>query len=460
MRLLRYLFRILFTLLGSAWPALATAGLFEIQVIEKGSGWPVPMVELKTTNHERFVSDNAGRIAFDLPEFMGREIWFDIWSPGYEVERDGFGNRGVRLTPKPGAKQTIEVERTMLAKRIGRVTGAGLFSESQKLGYENDWKESGLTGCDSVQNALHNGKLYWAWGDTNIARYPLGLFHMTGAVSIPRPLKSYEPPLKLEFEYFKNDQSRPRTICKMDGEGPTWLSGCVSLPDKSGKPRLVGCYNKIRNALETYRIGLCVWSEEQENFEHLATIWEDKPGALKKPGLLPEGQALLWTDEKGKQWVVFGDPLPRLRCAANFEAWSDPAQWEALNPQKSILSKEGKEVKPHRGGVAWNSYRKRWVTVFTQHFGEPSFLGELWYAEADTLFGKWGDAVKVLSHPDYSFYNPRLHPRFTEEGSPILLFEGTYTKQFSGTKVPTAKYDYNQILYRLDLDDPKISGGN
>ena len=38
-----------------------------ITVVEKVSGWPVPMVELRTIHQVRFVSDNAGRIAFDLP---------------------------------------------------------------------------------------------------------------------------------------------------------------------------------------------------------------------------------------------------------------------------------------------------------------------------------------------------------------------------------------------------------
>ena len=70
-----------------------------IEVVEKGTGWPVPLVELRTIHHERFVTDNAGRIAFDLPELMGRETWFDVIGQGYEVPRDGFGFRGVRLTP-------------------------------------------------------------------------------------------------------------------------------------------------------------------------------------------------------------------------------------------------------------------------------------------------------------------------------------------------------------------------
>jgi hypothetical protein len=90
-------------------------------------------------------------------------------------------------------------------------------------------------------------------------------------------------------------------------------------------------------------------------------------------------------------------------------------------------------------------------------FGEPSAFGEVWYAEADSPFGPWGPAVKILSHKNYSFYNPRLHPEFTPADSPILLFEGTYSQTFANRPEPTPRYDYNQIMYRLDLDDPKLA---
>ena len=39
----------------------------------------------------------------------------------------------------------------------------------------------------------------------------------------------------------------------------------------------------------------------------------------------------------------------------------------------------------------------------------------------------------------------------------FVYFEGTYTATFSGTSVKTPRYDYNQILYRLDLDDPRLN---
>ena len=117
---------------------------------------------------------------------------------------------------------------------------------------------------------------------------------------------------------------------------------------------------------------------------------------------------------------------------------------------------DGKPIAPHRGSIAWSAYRKKWVAVFTEHFGKPSALGEIWFADADAPTGPWGPAVKVVTHANYTFYNPRLHPEFTSPESPVLLFEGTYTKQFADHAPATPRHDYNQVLYRLDLDDPAL----
>lgn len=427
-----------------------------IQVVEKGSGWPVPLVELRTTHVVRLVTDNAGVIACDLPEVMGRETWFDVIGHGYEVPKDGFGYRGVRLRPEPGKTLRVEVNRTIIARRLGRITGAGIFGESQKLGAELDWRESGVFGSDSVQNAVHNGKLFWLWGDTTLPHYPLGIFDSSSATSSLQPIATFEPPVRLKLDYFRDRSGRPRGVAKMPGDGPTWLTAYVSLPDKAGKQRLVASYSKIRPPLEAYEWGLCVWDHEKENFEKLKTVWT-KSETSPKPPPFPEGHPALWKDSTGKEWVLFGNPLPRLRCAASFEAWQDPAKWEALTAQQTLVAGGStNRVKPHSGAIAWNAYRKRWVTIFMESFGKPSTFGELWYAEAEAPTGPWGPAVKVLSHENYTFYNPRIHPEFTAESSPILIFEGTYTAEFANRPPKTPRYDYNQILYRLDLDDPRL----
>jgi hypothetical protein len=428
-----------------------------ITVVEKGSGWPVPMVELRTVHEVRFVSDNAGRIAFDLPELMGQDTWFTVTSDGYEVPADGYGKRGVRVTPRPGKSLTIEVGRTCIAKRLGRLTGAGLFGESQKLGLESDRKESGVLGCDSVQNAVHDGRIFWAWGDTSIARYPLGIFDTTSATTAIRPLATFTPPLQLRFDYFADDAGGPRGVAKMPGKGPTWLSGCVTLPDKTGTQRLVAAYVKSKPPMEGYESGLCAWNEKRSSFEHLRTVWTKSEATPKQPPM-PQGHPVIIDGDDGKKWALFGHPFPKLRCPATFEAWQDPGRWENVTAPEGIRSSpDGKLIKAASGSIAWNVYRKRWVTIFMELFGAPSGFGEIWYAEADSPYGPWGPAVKVLSHNNYAFYNPQLHPEFTPADSPILLFEGTHSKTFANHPEPTPRYDYNQILYRLDLDDARLA---
>ncbi len=242
----------------------------------------------------------------------------------------------------------------------------------------------------------------------------------------------------------------------MPGTGPTWLSGVISLPDRDGIPHLVASYVKIKPPLEAYERGLCVWNDRTERFDRLKVIWTRSTDSSKPPRQ-PDGHPALWNDDAGNRWVFFGNPLPTLKCPATFEAWQDPAQWVPIDPQSTIVSAgDGGPVQPHSGSIAWNPYRRRWVTVFMQRFGKPSAFGELWYAEADAPGGPWGPAVKVLSHDNYTFYNPRIHWESSNPNSPVLLFEGTYTQQFAADPSPTPRYDYNQILYRLDLDDPKL----
>jgi hypothetical protein len=395
-----------------------------------------------------------------MPELMGRETWFEVIGHGYQAAPDGFGYRGVRLTPKPGHTLRVEVQRTIIARRLGRLTGGGLFAEAQQLGLTTDWHESGVLGCDSVQTALHRGRRFWLWGDTTLARYPLGIFHSTAAFTAPQPLVSFEPPVQLQFEFVTDEQGAPRAVARMPGDGPTWISACVSLPDQTGTMRLVASYVKIKPPLEPYEWGLCVWNDDRQQFDRLKTVWIRSDEAPNPPPH-PEGHAVLWDDESGQAWVLFANPFPALRCPATFEAWQNPDTWEILTPQATVpVAGSDEVIRPHTGAhcgsIAWHPWRQRWVAVFLQSLGRPSAFGELWYAEADTSTGPWGPAVKVLSHDNYTFYNPRLHADLSQANSPILLFEGTYTFQFADRPVPTPRYDYNQILYRLDLDDPRL----
>ncbi|MBE3123620.1 MAG: hypothetical protein IMZ65_02325 [Planctomycetes bacterium] len=115
----------------------------------------------------------------------------------------------------------------------------------------------------------------------------------------------------------------------------------------------------------------------------------------------------------------------------------------------------GQPVQLHGGSIHWNAYRDRWVMIGLQVYG-TSMLGEVWFAEAAAPTGPWRWARKIVTHEQYSFYHPAQHPFFDQEGGRIIYFEGTYAETFSGNPLPTPRYDYNQIMYRLDLADPRL----
>jgi hypothetical protein len=116
---------------------------------------------------------------------------------------------------------------------------------------------------------------------------------------------------------------------------------------------------------------------------------------------------------------------------------------------------------PGRGGLDpgigvelnyyWNEFRQRWVMLTS------SKPGEIWFAEGDTPVGPWVYARRVVAHDNYNFYNPTQHPFFDQDNGRLIYFEGTYTASFSGAKEKTPRYDYDQIMYRLALDDARLN---
>ncbi len=67
---------------------------FRIQVVDEQTGRGVPLVELRTVNQIRYVTDSNGIVAFDEPGLFNRKVFFTVTSHGYEAAKDGFGYRG------------------------------------------------------------------------------------------------------------------------------------------------------------------------------------------------------------------------------------------------------------------------------------------------------------------------------------------------------------------------------
>ena len=66
--------------------ALAEDKPFCIEFIDSVTGRGVPLVELLTVHGDRFVTDSAGRVAFQEPELMGREGYFTVRGHGFRLD--------------------------------------------------------------------------------------------------------------------------------------------------------------------------------------------------------------------------------------------------------------------------------------------------------------------------------------------------------------------------------------
>ncbi|MFO0810584.1 MAG: hypothetical protein U0746_18305 [Gemmataceae bacterium] len=469
----------------------------EIHVIDAATGRGVPLVELVTVNQVKFVTDNAGRIALHEPDLLDREVFFSVRGHGYEAKRDGFGIAGVRIVPRRGQVVAVSVTRRNVAERLCRLTGDGLYRDSALLGHAVPKSNNGLVvGQDSVQAAVYRNRVYWFWGDTLRINYPLGLFRMAGATT-PIPDGKTDPAAGIPFDYFVDKTGFTRAMMPLADrpQGVVWVSAVFVVPDETGTDRLVGHYSRRKGLENEYEQGIALFDDEKAVFASARQL------PLTESWRRPSGHPIVY-DDAGTRWLLFGSPTPNVRVPARLADVLDPTKYEAftcaqgkdpeLDPegrpawrwQKDLPSVDSKteerwvksgKLKPeharfcpanaavpaervvlHSGTVRWNAHRQRWVLVAGQVGGKTSFLGEVWYAEATRPTGPFLKAVKVTSHDKQTFYNVCHHAFLDRDNGRTIHFEGTYTAEFSGNPERTPRYDYNQVLYRLDLDAPAL----
>jgi len=483
---------------------------FKIQVVDRQTGRGVPLVELRTTNNIRYFTDSNGIVAFYEPGLMDRDVFFFVESHGYEFPKDGFGFRGTRLKISRGGSAVIKIDRLNVAERIYRITGQGIYRDSVLTGHpvplQNPVLNGQVMGQDSVFTCLYHGRLFWMWGDTGRPSYPLGHFAMAGAVSNLPEQGGLDPAIGVDLKYYVAEDGFSRPLSPLKEPGLVWLDGLLTVKDNEGRERMVAKFARLKNLGEVLERGLVVFNDVTQSFEPLV-----RSGVEFLP--FSNSGHTFSVDVEGRKYYYFATPFPlavRMRVRAEWDDVIDANCYEvltALKPKKSAgqleprlnpvksnkpyrwirfdeltgddvsaknsvieaLKKEtkdvqlydietGKEISPHGGTVYFNSYRQRWISIFVQQFGQSSFLGEVWYAEADTPVGPWAYAKKIVTHNKYSFYNPKQHTFFDKEGGRKIFFEGTYTFTFSGSlENATPRYDYNQIMYRLNLDDNRLA---
>jgi hypothetical protein len=477
---------------------------FAIKVVDEQTGRGVPLVELKTTSEIRFVTDSNGLVAFFEPGLMDTDVFFNVSTHGYEFPKDGFGYRGVRLHPKAGGETTIKIKRINIAERLYRITGGGIYRDTVLLGRKAPTSQPVINGLvlgqDSVQTCAHQGKMWWFWGDTNQPAYPLGNFHMSGATSALKP----DANVGIDLSYFVDAKGFARGMFPMKEEGPVWADAFVTLPDEKGRERFICHYVRVRGLEARLEQGLGIFNDEKGIFERWVKIDTNEE-------ITPKGHPIR-VKQNGADYFYFLAPYPNIRVKADIASLRDLSNYETFtclkpgakfdksNPQvdrdkngkliwnwkkhtglvssadQVSLEKSGliksdefwarprdvdtkKIIDISGGSVYWNDYRKKYVMIFVQWMGS-SLLGEAFYSEADAPQGPWISARKIVTHDNYSFYNPKHHPFLDEEGGRVIYFEGTYTAMFTDNQTRTPRYEYNQMMYRLDLSDPRLKLDN
>lgn len=482
---------------------------FGIEVVDQDTQRGVPMVELLTTSGVRLYTDSAGLVAFYEPGLMNQKVWFAISAHGYEFAQDGFGLRGVSLLTTPGTIERLKIKRINIAERLYRITGEGIYRDTVLLGRKSPIAHgllnASVTGQDGILTAIYRGKLYWLYGDTSRLSYGLGNFAMTGATT-PPPEK-LDPDRGFDLNYFTNRDGFVRPMAPVPGEGVVWLSGLVTLRDHSGQEKMLAWFQRRRGLGAVLENGFMLYSHQKDLFEKIKDAPLDTP-------YFPVGYPSRIRGEDGVERIYFTTPYPALRVKADRESYLDLSQYEGYTCLKrdsryqgktgtqldrdstgklvwgwkvgtqsldgrqqqelidaQLLKREetpfrlrdavtGKPILLSNCSCFWNEYRHRYIMIASEALG-ATVLGEVWYAEADRPEGPWENARKIITHANkkddpHDFYNPTQHPFFDQQGGRVIYLEGSYVNTFSGNPSQTPYYEYNQIMYRLDLSDPRL----
>lgn len=498
---------------GNDTAAMASR-FFAIHVVDQDTNRGIPLVFMRTNYKSIQMTDSAGYIAFYEPGLMtGEPIWVVFSSYGYEAPKDVNNHMlsldGQYIRPRSGEEITVRLKRSQIAERLYRITGYGIYRDSMLLGkqvpIEKPLLNNRVTGSDTVQCAKFQGKLLWMWQDTDDMREGLGNFNMTAAYTdSPAHL---DPDQGLNYKYLTKNGSPNEFVRKMvdfsvlcgQQPCPIWVDGLTVVLDGQQRERLVGRY-VASDHLKCVEEGLVLWDDTDRILSRLVKFPEC--------GTLSPAGHTIYVQDRGVRYAYYGN---NTRVRATFDSASDPTQYEAftcltldgqqanrnskgeliwnwvkggkpvnhdtmnksieagiIRPDESPYQltdvNTGKPVFAAQVAIAWNPYLKLWINIIQQKWGD-SFLGETWYSTARSPEGPWVACVKLNTHAmdrdgynnnTNDFYNPVQHYELMREGGRIVYYTGTYVNTFSGNAMWTPYYNYNNIMYRLNLDDPRL----
>ena len=280
-------------------------------------------------------------------------------------------------------------------------------------------------------------------------------------------------------------------MIELPGPGYVWFDYLMTVPTEEHGLQLVAKYGRVNAYFGNYERGIAIYNDEDEIFEKHQQVdaWLSHPVTMEHPILV---------SNKGKEFYYLNAEFNFCRIAPDLDSVSSPDAFEyftcildqpgeesvrinrtsdgeikyswrrrsaAFSPQKQAQLLEqgllknreklfnptdvisGRPVEISRGSINWNPYRQRWILINGKQ--------DIWYSEADSPIGPWVYFTKVATHHHY-YYNPVHHPFLDEDEGRRIFFEGTFTKFFS-TEPSVPRYEYNQLLYGIDLEDPRVA---
>ncbi|KAJ4462104.1 putative coagulation factor 5/8 type domain protein [Paratrimastix pyriformis] len=371
---------------------------------------------------------------------------------------------------------------------------------------------SGVVGLDSIQNAVFQGISYFFFGDTVPLTYPLGIFAVTGATvatldvdkglnltyfedrtaGFVRPMTSIPPfdkptwlsglvaiPKAPQLDAMVAFYSKvaadmhelergllqwnptlgffePIAVLPLDDPMADPLSSNIHVrryPDHPGTLFFCRPFPTVR------LVGAggpgSLFNKMLQNFTHYEGYTALPPGCdpytLNGTARVLSACARQLTRDNVTGELLYGWRAHTPPLEGDLEAQLVAAGvMRAAESRWSLVDVEtGRPVRVVSGDVQWNLERSRYVLVGEASGAPESALGEVYYSEAEKLEGPWTRAVKIASHPGYSFYNPVHLGMFDSDA--FIYFAGTYSNTFSGTQQPVPRADYNNLMYSLDL---------
>ncbi len=440
---------------------------FEIEVVDAATGRGVPLVKVQGPSAE-FWTDSAGRIAVRDPSLLGQTVDFTV----PELHGYRYNGPALRFDVVEGGQETVQVTRVNVAERLYRVSGRGVYRDTVLLGgtppVENPVLNGKVMGHEDVMVLPTSGRSLYVYNSTNRPGHPIGLQEVAGALATPLA----DPSEGVDLEYLVDPSTGlPRPMAPTPHEGRTTLGG-AAVVDDGGVDRTIAFYTNTDAAGVVTERGVMVLDQA------LATFVIDTPWLSTRPAVginLPlsrHGYAyveeymrfpatLAAAREPFRNWELLSPLLPD----GSIDRWPDGDErwdWRPMLDGESPGEIGGDtlvdlvtsaEIEPHDGTVAWSPWRHRWQRIYTET-GGTSLFGEMWYAEADTPYGPWMFTTKVATSTAQSSYRPFLHPELSGDGRKVL-FEATFSSRLT-TSTPTPRYDFNQLMYQVDLEDARM----